>query len=167
MGRYLAQDFGIANIALEGRTDFADRSSAQEHFALLETKAKLRLNQSGSEKLLQQFQINYPLNPQVDRVNFDLANYYFDQQKYSYALKWYGKVKAADVPKRDIPKYNFNKGYTYFATKKYKAANFKRFLLTIQDKDMEAQHQLISKEFDRWKGDLEQIDDVCVMGVRV
>ena len=52
-------------------------------------------------------------------------------------------------------------------SKKYKAANFKRFLLTIQDKDMETQHQLISKEFDRWKGDLEQIDDVCVMGVRV
>ena len=122
MGRYLAQDFGIANIALEGRTDFADQSSTQEHFALLETKAKLRLNQSGSEKLLQQFQINFPLNPQVDRVNFDLANYYFDQQKYSYALKWYGTVKAADVPRRDVPKYNFNKGYTYFATKKYKAA---------------------------------------------
>ncbi len=32
---------------------------------------------------------------------------------------------------------------------------------------MDTQHQLIGKEFERWKGDLEQIDDVCVMGVRV
>ena len=51
--------------------------------------------------------------------------------------------------------------------KKYKAADFKRFLLSIQDKDMETQRELIGKEFKRWKGDLEQIDDVCVMGVRV
>jgi len=51
--------------------------------------------------------------------------------------------------------------------KKYKAANFKRFLLSIQNKDMDVQQQLLSDEFDRWKGDLEQIDDVCVMGVRV
>ena len=51
--------------------------------------------------------------------------------------------------------------------KKYKTANFKRFLLSIQDKDMDTQHQLIVKEFDLWKGDLVQIDDVCVMGVRV
>ena len=122
MSSYLAQDFGIANIQLEGSADFENPPSIQEGLRLLETKAKLRLNQAGTEKLMRQFQVAYPLNPQVDRVNFDLANYYFEQQRYSYALKWYGKVKAADVPKRDIPKYNFNKGYTYFATKKYKAA---------------------------------------------
>jgi tetratricopeptide (TPR) repeat protein/serine phosphatase RsbU (regulator of sigma subunit) len=51
--------------------------------------------------------------------------------------------------------------------KKYKAESFKRFLLTIVDKDMGAQQNLISEEFDLWKGDLEQLDDVCVMGVRV
>ena len=51
--------------------------------------------------------------------------------------------------------------------KKYKSANFKRFLLSIADKDMDTQHTLLSEEFNRWKGDLEQIDDVCVMGVRI
>ena len=51
--------------------------------------------------------------------------------------------------------------------KKYKSANFKRFLLSIADKDMGTQHNLLSEEFNRWKGDLEQIDDVCIMGVRI
>ena len=51
--------------------------------------------------------------------------------------------------------------------KKYKSSNFRRFLLSIKDKDMDLQHQLIKEEFDRWKGNFEQIDDVCVMGVRV
>lgn len=51
--------------------------------------------------------------------------------------------------------------------KKYKSANFKKLLLSISDKSMNQQNQLLSKEFDSWKGDLEQIDDVCVMGVRI
>ena len=51
--------------------------------------------------------------------------------------------------------------------KKYKAAKFKRFLLSISDKDIEIQRNLLGEEFDRWKGNLEQIDDVCLMGVRV
>lgn len=67
--------------------------------------------------------------------------------------------------------YLFSDGYSdQFGgdkNKKYKVANFKRFLLSIQDENMDTQHGLIGKEFDQWKGDLDQIDDVCVMGVRV
>jgi hypothetical protein len=32
---------------------------------------------------------------------------------------------------------------------------------------MNEQHQKISDTFSNWKGELEQIDDVCVIGVRV
>ena len=53
------------------------------------------------------------------------------------------------------------------SSKKYKSANFKKFLLSIFEKPMDQQKKLLSKEFDSWKGDLEQIDDVCVMGVRI
>ncbi len=51
--------------------------------------------------------------------------------------------------------------------KKYKTANFKRFLLSIQDQSMEDQRILLKEEFDIWKGTFDQIDDVCVMGVRL
>lgn len=50
--------------------------------------------------------------------------------------------------------------------KKYKSSNFKKFLIQIQIHAMEKQHQLIQEEFDRWKGPLEQLDDVCVIGYR-
>ena len=52
-------------------------------------------------------------------------------------------------------------------SKKYKSANFKKFLVSMQDKAIDLQRQLIEQEFDTWKGELEQIDDVCVIGVRV
>jgi serine phosphatase RsbU (regulator of sigma subunit)/tetratricopeptide (TPR) repeat protein/DNA-binding CsgD family transcriptional regulator len=51
--------------------------------------------------------------------------------------------------------------------KKYKYANFKRFLLANFDQHMDEQKVRLEGEFDTWKRDLEQIDDVCIIGVRI
>ena len=51
--------------------------------------------------------------------------------------------------------------------KKYKSAKFKNFLLSIKEEDMDTQRKLLDKEFEHWKASYEQVDDVCVMGVRV
>jgi serine phosphatase RsbU (regulator of sigma subunit)/TPR repeat protein len=51
--------------------------------------------------------------------------------------------------------------------KKFKAKAFRTLLLSIQDKSMEEQKEIIDDTFETWRGDLEQIDDVCIIGVRV
>jgi serine phosphatase RsbU (regulator of sigma subunit) len=51
--------------------------------------------------------------------------------------------------------------------KKYKSVKFKSFLLSIQSLSMAAQLEKLDQEFESWKGELEQIDDVCVFGVRI
>ncbi len=51
--------------------------------------------------------------------------------------------------------------------KKYKTTNFKNLLIGISSKDISSQSRLLSAEFDQWKGANSQIDDVCVMGVRM
>jgi len=51
--------------------------------------------------------------------------------------------------------------------KKFKTAKFKELLLSIQDKNMEDQKKSIELEFEKWRGDLEQNDDVCIIGVRI
>jgi serine phosphatase RsbU (regulator of sigma subunit) len=51
--------------------------------------------------------------------------------------------------------------------KKFKARAFRELLLSVQDKSMEEQKVIIDEAFESWKGDLEQIDDVCVIGVRI
>ena len=50
--------------------------------------------------------------------------------------------------------------------KKFKAANLKRLLLSIQSESMERQKTIIDEAFENWKGELEQVDDVCIIGVR-
>jgi serine phosphatase RsbU (regulator of sigma subunit)/tetratricopeptide (TPR) repeat protein len=51
--------------------------------------------------------------------------------------------------------------------KKFKTKNFKTLLLSIQNKTIEQQKDIINKSFENWMGDLEQLDDVCVIGVRM
>ncbi|MCB9224959.1 MAG: SpoIIE family protein phosphatase [Crocinitomicaceae bacterium] len=51
--------------------------------------------------------------------------------------------------------------------KKFKASNFKELLLSVQNESMDRQKELIDEAFEKWRGNLEQLDDVCVIGVRV
>ena len=51
--------------------------------------------------------------------------------------------------------------------KKYRSIKFRNFLHSISDKPTDEQNKLIEQEFNSWLGDYEQIDDVCLMGVRI
>lgn len=51
--------------------------------------------------------------------------------------------------------------------KKYKTANFKRTLLEIASAPISEQKQQLDQEFESWRRDFEQLDDVCVIGVKV
>jgi serine phosphatase RsbU (regulator of sigma subunit) len=51
--------------------------------------------------------------------------------------------------------------------KKFKYRPFKDLLLEVHDRPMEEQHRILSLIFEEWKGDLGQIDDVLVIGLRL
>lgn len=51
--------------------------------------------------------------------------------------------------------------------KKYKYKTFRDKLSLISGKPFKEQGQIISAEFEQWKGDLEQLDDVCVLGLKL
>ena len=51
--------------------------------------------------------------------------------------------------------------------KKFKYKPLQELLLSICQNSMENQKQILQKTFEDWKGNLEQIDDVCLIGVRV
>lgn len=51
--------------------------------------------------------------------------------------------------------------------KKFKDNRLKKLLLSIKDKPTQEQKKILEEEFENWKGDLEQIDDVCAIGIRL
>ncbi|MBD3638561.1 MAG: tetratricopeptide repeat protein [Crocinitomicaceae bacterium] len=51
--------------------------------------------------------------------------------------------------------------------KKLKNKNFKKLILGLSQKPIEQQKVELNDAFTKWKGNFEQLDDVCVIGVRV
>ena len=51
--------------------------------------------------------------------------------------------------------------------KKFKYQSLKKLLLELSNLPMNEQQLALDKHFTEWKGDLEQVDDVCLIGVRV
>jgi len=50
--------------------------------------------------------------------------------------------------------------------KKFGFNAFSDLILSMQSKSMADQYTLIENALDRWKGSLDQVDDILVMGVR-
>ncbi len=51
--------------------------------------------------------------------------------------------------------------------KKFKYAPFKKLLLSTHSLAFNEQQQFIEKTFNNWMGELEQLDDVCIMGINI
>ena len=51
--------------------------------------------------------------------------------------------------------------------KKFKASSLKSVLLQNSAEPMKMQLQILENELETWRGNLEQVDDVCVIGVGV
>jgi len=50
--------------------------------------------------------------------------------------------------------------------KKFKFQSFKRLLASVSAKEMHEQGLQLEREFEKWKGDMDQLDDVLVIGLR-
>jgi serine phosphatase RsbU (regulator of sigma subunit) len=51
--------------------------------------------------------------------------------------------------------------------KKYKYKTFRERLFHISSASFTQQQDIVNQEFENWKGDFEQLDDVCVVGLKV
>ena len=100
-------------------------------------------------------------------------------------------IRVVEADKQPIGKYAVNRDFTnhviqlkkndaiYISTdgfmdqfggpkgKKFKYTPFMDMLINVQEMSLTAQHEFIEDVFDKWKGDYEQVDDVCVIGVRI
>ncbi|HOZ86504.1 MAG TPA: tetratricopeptide repeat protein [Bacteroidia bacterium] len=51
--------------------------------------------------------------------------------------------------------------------KKFKYKQFEQLLLSVNGKPMQEQSDLINATFENWKNELEQVDDVCIIGLKI
>ena len=67
--------------------------------------------------------------------------------------------------------YSFSDGYPdQFGGpngKKFKYKSFKKLILSFQDEPLNKQKEILDNTIEEWKGDEEQVDDICIIGVRL
>ena len=103
--------------------------------------------------------------------NFELFEIKSDKQPIGYfdVRKNY-QNNVIDIQKGDTI-YLFSDGFAdQFGGskgKKYKYAQFKKLLLDIQNQSFEEQRGALKESFDTWKMQFEQVDDVCIIGLRI
>ncbi|MDF1570032.1 MAG: SpoIIE family protein phosphatase [Bacteroidales bacterium] len=80
------------------------------------------------------------------------------------------EFNATTIVEKDVAIYLFSDGYVdQFGGplgKKYMSRNFKRLLLDIQDFPMQTQKEKLQAELTSWMGNISQIDDILVLGIK-
>lgn len=51
--------------------------------------------------------------------------------------------------------------------KTFRVKNFRELLFTVQDKDLKEQEQILQQRINEWRGDIGQIDDILVLGMKI
>ncbi len=89
--------------------------------------------------------------------------------KYNDELKPF-TLQTIDLQKGDTI-YTFTDGFAdQFGGpkgKKFKYKQLQDMLLAAVDLPLDTQKEQLNTAFEKWKGDLEQVDDVCVIGIRI
>ncbi|PKP28795.1 MAG: hypothetical protein CVU01_03245 [Bacteroidetes bacterium HGW-Bacteroidetes-18] len=123
------------------KSQFENSSELKANCDYYIANAAIRLEQPNSDDLMQRFVENYPTSTKHNRASIDIADYYFKVGKYAYSAKWYAKVNATNLTLREEETFNFNYGYSLFATKNYsKAKSYFLNLLNSQEYGAQAKY---------------------------
>lgn len=85
---------------------------------------------------------------------------------YSHSMEWFNQHEFEYEPGDMLVLFTdgFADQFGGPKNKKFRYKNFQQLLLINQTKDLE---KVLSKTFYEWKGELEQVDDICVLGIRL
>jgi serine phosphatase RsbU (regulator of sigma subunit) len=112
-------------------------------------------------------------NPLIIIRNNELIQYDADEMPIGYYENQteYFTNNEIDIMPGDMT-YMFSDGYPdQFGMdkgrkKKYMIKRFRDFLMKIHHEDLPVQARLLEDNLDAWRGELKQLDDILVMGVR-
>ncbi|RLD76602.1 MAG: hypothetical protein DRJ10_13320, partial [Bacteroidetes bacterium] len=106
----------------------------------------------------------------------DNSNYYLieikpDRQPIGSHIKEYPFTNIQFKLQENDTVFLFSDGYydqfSGETGKKFNKARFRKLLVSIADKKMEEQQDILNQSFVEWKKSREQVDDVLVLGVRI
>ncbi|MEN8138972.1 MAG: tetratricopeptide repeat protein [Bacteroidota bacterium] len=93
--------------------------TSSEYYASL---CSIKLGEKNGDYRMKNFIENNPTSPQKNKAIIDIANYYFNNGKYSKALAWFEKIDPSDLKGSERQEFIFKKAYVEYTAKKYDKA---------------------------------------------
>ena len=128
------KQYGASNETFER---FLDMSSNEP---LLIEKAKLymllndvKLERRNSHSELAKYLRSEQESNMTNLATFTLACYYFDQEKYRQAARWFDKVDVSNIPKDEWDETNFKMAYSFFKDNEYDKSKPLFRKISVQD----------------------------------
>ncbi|TXD83337.1 tetratricopeptide repeat protein [Subsaximicrobium wynnwilliamsii] len=119
---YNNKQYQAAQSLFENIKEDAPNKTLESDCAYYIANCAVRLNQQNADALIEDFVNDYPTSTKRNTAFLDVADYYFANGKYAYARKWYDKVDENSIARSERDRFNFNYGYSLYATKDETAA---------------------------------------------
>ena len=113
------------------KTQFDEASEMRANCAYYAANCAVRLGQNNADELMQDFVREYPNSNKRNDAFLEVANYYFNSGKYSYALKWLKQVNANAMSRAAFEDYLFKYAYSLFSAKNYTES--KKYFVQLLD----------------------------------
>ena len=115
---YNNKQYQAAQTLFEQVRDQTEDPETEANSAYYIANAAVRLNQLGADRLMEDFVEQYPTSVRRNSAYMDVADYYFENGRYPYAVKWYRKVDLSSLSRRERERYDFRMGYGLFSSDK-------------------------------------------------
>jgi tetratricopeptide (TPR) repeat protein len=117
---YQNKDYAAALVKFEEIKDtFDEDSELRARCYYYEAFCYIRLNPKEGDALMRDFVNNFPTSTKRNNAFLEVADYYFKNANYPYALKWLARVNPESLNRHQLEDYNFKYAYGLFATRSY------------------------------------------------
>ena len=129
---YSNKDYAAAQVLFKEIRETYDKDSELRALSYYyEAFCAIRLGQSNGEDLMNDFFEQFPTSTKRNSAFLEVGDYYFNNQRYAYALKWFSKVNGSNLTHYGKEEFSFKKGYSLFAVGSYPDA--KRYFSELLD----------------------------------
>ncbi|MCK4561716.1 MAG: tetratricopeptide repeat protein, partial [Flavobacteriaceae bacterium] len=117
---YRNKDYSAAQLLFHKiKNQYDDASELKAISYYYEAFCAIRLGQNDADELMKSFFEKFPTSTKRNNAFLEVGDYYFNNARYSYALKWFSKVDASNLSSYNNEEFTFKKAYSFFAVRSY------------------------------------------------
>ncbi len=117
---YENKDYDAAQVLfIKIKNQFDDASELKARSFYYEAFCAIRLGQKDADELMKNFFEKYPTSTKRNNAFLEVGEYYFNNGRYAYALKWFSRVNDTNLSSFDTEEFTFKNAYALFAVNSF------------------------------------------------